>query len=154
MAEDYSGKSMSAYELFAWRDACSLAKFVVENDSVSEVRTQYSRLELKDITDYEAEIAESVAEFLSKTETGRPAYLKKFVKETDVISGRMLVILSILALLRTKELYRIRDLFSHSLNPGRGYRVNNASIYQLTIQVKDSIRYDWPAEAFEAIGEF
>jgi hypothetical protein len=151
---DSADKSMGSYEKFAWDDACSIAGMLCETYGFEKVKTAYTGKNTEAIKDFEGKNKNLIAEYLSKTESARPAYIKSISKEATEGERIMFLVLSILALVRVYEILMLRDVYRHALNPGLGNRITTKAIYEFSNRVAQEITYEWPSEVFDAIGEY
>lgn len=151
---DSADKSMGSYEKFSWDDACSIASKLCETYGLEKAKATYTGKNVEAIKDFEGKNKNLIAEFLSKTESARPAYIKSISKEATDSERITFLVLSILALVRVYEILMLRDVYRHALNPGLGNRVTTKAIYEFSNRVAQEITYEWPSEVFDAIGEY
>lgn len=150
-------KSMGSYELFAWRDAMAIAEFIAVEYTVPKARKAYESHEHATISKFEREHAELLTEFIQKSESQRPAFLRRITKSTPPLSESTVILFLVLALLgvlRSKNIIELRDRFRTVLAPGRGNRITTSAIYAFSNEMRSVYSYEWPYEVFDAIGEF
>jgi len=145
-------KSMGSYELFAWRDAMSMAEWIDEEFGVAHARKVYEQFDSSSVLKFERENQDLLANFIQKTESQRPAFLRRVAKKANEDTRILFVTLALIGVLRAKEVMEIRDSFRTALAPGRGNRVTTAGIYVFTEKIRDIFTYGWPWEPFDAMG--
>lgn len=149
---DPRDKSMGSYELFAWRDAMSLASWLEQAYDLVEVRKAYEAMPDRDKFKYEESNAQIIQELLGKTEGQRPAYVRKVGKNVDPVSQGVLIVFAIIGQVRVKELIGLRDRFRYSLSPGGTNRATCAGVYAFHQELMSVSLFDWPDEVFDAFG--
>ncbi len=145
-------KSMGTYELFAWRDAMAMADWIDAEFGAAHARQVFEQFELSNVIEFERKHQDLLTEFIQKTESQRPAYLKRIGKNTDEATWILFATLALIGVLRAKEVMEVRDNFRTVLAPGRGNRVTTASVYLFAEEVRNIFTYVWPGEVFDAMG--
>ncbi len=128
----------------------SIANLLDQVVGVPRARKIYKKLDTKTVTKYESDVTEQLAEFIHKTETQRASYVAKQLKDEETKVA--FLVLSIIGLLRVKEVIELRDRFRMSLVPGRGNRDTAAALYLFADEVSRLYAYCWPDELFTAMG--
>lgn len=142
-------KSMGSYESHAYNDAVSIAYLLHAEVGAEKARQIYERIARPKLLAYEDAVAEHIAEFIQKTESQRPSFVRK--RLSDETNRVAFLTLSILGCLRAREVMELRDSFRESLVPGHGNRVTTASLYLFAEQVRKVFDYEWPSDAFSDI---
>ena len=145
-------KDMDSYELFAWRDALSVADFLEENFGAAKARKVFESVPSEHIVEFEAANGELIGDFIQKPESQRKSFLSRISKQSDEVGQIIFLTLAILGLVRTKAVMELRDRYRTELAPGRGNRVTTASLYDFSRHMRKLYRYTWPAAVFHAIG--
>lgn len=150
-------KSMGSYESHAWRDAMEIAQDLVDvadegGISILDVRHRFEALDAKEVSKFEGEHVDLIADYLQKSVSQRPPYLRRITKEAGLHQRCFFLTLCIIAALRARDLLELRDRFRMVLAPGRGNRVTIANVYAFGQEVRDLFHWEWPGEVFEAIG--
>lgn len=145
-------KDMGSYELFAWRDALSIAMLIDELFGARRARLVFDQFRLEQLLEFEAKNSSLIRDFIQKTESQRPSFLAKICKhEKDENTQIAFVSLALLGVLRAKAVMELRDLFRTELAPGRGNRVTTAGVYDFSVEMHSVYAYAWPSEVFEAM---
>jgi len=144
-------KSMGTYEVFAWRDATSIADWINEEFGAAYARQEFEKFELVNVISFERKHQDLLADFIQKTENQRPSFLKRIGKEADEPTRILFVTLALIGVLRAKNVMEVRDNFRSVLAPGRGNRVTTASVYAFAEEIRDIFTYVWPSEVFDAM---
>jgi len=145
-------KSMGSYELFAWRDAMEIASYLDEEYGAPKARRIYEGLRTDVVVEFESKYSELLREFIQKSVSQRPGYLRKITKDVSDEYRIMFLVLAILGVVRAKDVIELRDQYRSVMAPGRGNRVTTAAFYALSNDIKGTIQYDWPWEVFDAFG--
>ncbi|KZY37734.1 MULTISPECIES: hypothetical protein [unclassified Oleiphilus] len=94
-------------------------------EAVQELMRLYRELSVTSINSFINQNAEVISEFVGKTRSQRPAFIRKIVKKKgDVELQDILELFAciIAAMQKTSELMDIRDRFSEVFSPGASYR--------------------------------
>lgn len=142
-------KSMGSYEQHAWNDAVSMADLLNEVVGSSKARRIFERVPADKVRSYEQQMSEQLEAFIAKSESQRPAVLRKLGDETNVVC---FMVLAIIGCLRARDAMEVRDNYREHLAPGRGNRVTTASMYAFCQEIANLISYEWPYEPFHAMG--
>lgn len=151
-------KHMGSYELAAWRDALDMAtefseEFVVSLDmTIWDAQKLYRSIPFDDRADFDDQNREHIANYVAKTPSQRPAFVKKLLKDSKPETKIVFHLLCIIAAKRAYDLLQLRDRFRMTLAPGLGNRVTASGAYLFCMEASDLISYDWPDDVFEAIG--
>lgn len=145
-------KSMSSYQLFAWRDAMALGTWLEEFFPITQVKQHFDAMDYSSKADFEFRNQEIIQEIIGRTEGQRPAYLRKVGKQADEITKGLVVLFAMIGQVRVKELLELRDLHFSALNPGSANRVVCSSGYGFIQEIRGIVGYDWPEEVFSAYG--
>jgi hypothetical protein len=148
---------MASYESHAWRDAMDIAQDLIDvteegGTSIADVRSRFEAMDVNAISQFERNNAEVIADYLQKSVTQRPPFLRRITKDVGVNHRCFFLTLCVIAALRTRDLLELRDRFRMVLAPGRGNRVTIASVYSFGQEVRDLFHWEWPGEVFEAMG--
>ncbi|MGE8067071.1 hypothetical protein [Pseudomonas sp. NPDC089569] len=149
---DPRSSNMGSYELFAWRDAMSMASWLQEEFDLVAVRKAYEAMSDDQKFKFEDSNAEIIQEMIGKTEGQRPAYLRKVAKNVGTITQGILIVFAIIGQVRVKEMIDLRDRFRYSLSPGGPNRATCAGIYAFHQQTLSMTLFNWPDEVFDAFG--
>lgn len=149
---DPRGKNMCSYQLFAWRDAMSMASWLEESFDLVAVRKRYEAIPDDDKVKFEVSNAELIQELIAKTEGQRPAYLRKVAKNVDSITQGILIVFAIIGQVRVMEMIELRDRFRYSLSPGGPNRATCAGLYGFHQEIISVTLFDWPDDVFDAFG--
>lgn len=141
-------KSMGSYERHAGNDAMSIASFLDSNYTAVEARSMYERVSLEDVRKYEHEAEDQIADFIKRSESQRPAVIRKL---PDDVTRVVFLTLAIIGCLRARDLMDIRDRYRELLAPGRGNRQTTSGLYLFASEVRDLFDYSWPSEVFDAM---
>lgn len=142
-------KSMGSYELFAWRDAMSIADLIDEQFGSSRALACYSKVEKTVLIDFEERNKQIIGDFIQKSESQRLPFLNKVAKAADEETRIIFLVLALIGVLRAKAVLELRDRFRTVLVPGRGNRITTAAVYDFSNDMKDLYSYSWPQEVFE-----
>lgn len=145
-------KHMGSYELFAWRDAMALASWLEEDYDVRAVRQAFEAMSLDDKLAFEDKNVELIEELIRRSESQRPAYVRKVGKDASEITKGILIAFAIIGQVRVKDLMELRDRYRMALAPGGGNRVTCSELYAFQHEVSHLGSYDWPDEVFDAYG--
>jgi hypothetical protein len=145
-------KHMGSYELFSWRDAMALASWLEEDYDVRAVRVAFEGMSLDEKLDFEEKNHDHIEELIRRSESQRPAYVRKVGKEANDTTKGVLIVFAIIGQVRVKDLLELRDQYRMALAPGSGNRITCSELYAFQHQVSRLGNYDWPAEVFEAYG--
>lgn len=138
-------KSMGTYEMHAYSDAMSIAALLDEEFVASRARIIYDQIGEPALRQYEADAAESIADFIKRTASQRPAVLRRIKDERTRVA---FLVLAIIGCLRSKAVMELRDDYRMAMAPGSGNRVTTAALYQFATEMKSIYQYGWPFEAF------
>lgn len=138
MANNIHLKSMTTYELHAWRDALSIAVFMDDNFDINAILKifidhRYS----DDYKKFKRNNREIIAEFIQKPESRRFNYLKKVTADSDLENTLWLLVTVLEGLLLAKQTLVIRDSFREYLVPGKGNRITTAELYTFNQYIND-----------------
>lgn len=142
-------KSMGSYEQHAWSDAVAIADLLEEVVGASKARGIFERVPRDTLIAYEGQVRDVLTTFIGKSESQRPAMLRKLGDETNVVC---FLVLAILGVLRARDAMEIRDNYREHLAPGRGNRVTTASMYAFCGEIAKLVNYEWPWEVLDALG--
>ncbi|WP_321967195.1 hypothetical protein [Burkholderia cepacia] len=145
-------KSMGSYQLFAWRDAMSLASWLEESYDLRAVRAAFEALNAAERDEFEQRNAEVIEELIRRPESQRPALLRKAGKNIDPAWHGLLILFAVMSQARTREVIELRDNFRDALEPGLGNRVTCAGLYAFQRELLALPRHAWPWEVFDAYG--
>lgn len=149
-------KSMGSYELHAWRDAMEIAQDLINvaeegGITVADVRRRFEAMDVTVVSEVERKNVELISEYLQKSCSQRPAFLRRITKDVDLQQRCLFLTLCILAAIRARDLIELRDRFRMVLAPGCGNRVTIANVYVFGQEVRGLFQWEWPSEVFEAM---
>lgn len=144
-------KSMASYNAFAWNDALSMAELFVSLYNAKEVKKQWRSFKQEDLVSFENSHFRIIGDFIQKSESQRPAYLRALAKKQPGLHI-MIFILAIIGVVRAARVMDLRDRYRTILVPGRGNRLTAAAVYDFAIGVRNEHSCSWPDEVFDAIG--
>jgi len=146
-------KNMISYHQYAWNDAMGLAQWLEREFPLADIWKHHERMSFEACEKFEETNSHFIQELIKKTEGQRPAYLRKIGKNSDTFSLGLLLLFAVIAQLRVKDLFDLRDEYFWALNPGSGNRVTCQGIYEYMLKVKQvTSNYDWPHDIFDAYG--
>jgi hypothetical protein len=149
-------KDMGSYVLFAWRDAMAIAYLINEEIGALRARTLFESITEESLLKYEQSHQDELADFIQRSESQRPAYLRKYLKNVNTENVELtkvgFLVLSLIGCLRAKEVLELRDRFRYVLAPGSGNRMNTAGLYAFAGEIKNIYDYTFPSEPFTAQG--
>lgn len=141
-------KDMGSYERFAWDDAHAIAWFIEDTFGANTARTIYDAIPTEDVINFEKKYHELIGDFIQKSESQRPGFLRRIGKTAEEETRIAFVVLALLGVLRAKAIMELRDKFSMELAPGRGNRLTTASLYDFSQEIQSVYKYAWPFEIF------
>lgn len=142
-------KSMGSYELHAWRDAMAIAELLDEVVGASKAHGIYQRIGSAQAQRFEREMEDSLSDFIGRSESQRPAVVRKL---PDEVTTACFLTLAILGCQRSMRIMELRDSYREVLAPGKGNRVTTRGLYDFSVEVVECFEYDWPAEVFSELG--
>lgn len=145
-------KPMGSYELFAWRDAMALASWLETDYAVKEVRAAFEKMSTADLYDFEENNRDHIQELIRRSESQRPAYVRKVGKDVSEISRGLLIVFAIIGQVRVRDMLELRDRYRLALAPGGGNRITCAEMFAFQLEVSGLHGFSWPDEVFEAYG--
>lgn len=147
-----SEKSMSSYQLFAWRDAMALANWLEQDYDVKAVRRAFEAQTVDYFLNFEKENRQHIEELVRRPESQRPAYVRKVCKNVDEVVQGIFIVLAIIAQVRNRDLLELRDRYRSALAPGGGNRITCSELYAFHLDAMNLHRFAWPDEVFMAYG--
>lgn len=135
-------KSMGSYELFAWRDAMSMAVWLDEEFGTAHARKVYEQFDDASVLKFEREHQELLADFIQKSEGQRPAFLMRITKKVDEDTKILFITLAMIGVLRAMKVMEARDHLPNTLNPAIRY---SAILPGITLQCCHPIQCILPA---------
>lgn len=145
-------KHMGSYELFAWRDAMALASWLEEDYKVADIRKAFEKMSVDELYDFEKRNQEHIQELIRRSESQRPAYVRKVGKNVSETTRGLLVVFAIIGQVRVRDLLELRDRYRLALAPGGGNRITCAELFLFQLEVSSLHGFFWPDEVFEAYG--
>ncbi|WP_162590091.1 hypothetical protein [Variovorax sp. RA8] len=142
---------MSSYEEFAWRDAGELAMMAAADFKMSAARDQFEAMSAEQKIRIEDACRSMIEDFLRRTDSQRPAVLRKIAKAAGDEAAAMFAVFAIVALVRVREVLELRDRYMYALAPGSGNRETCAAIYAFQQEVIEASGIEWPDDAFDDI---
>lgn len=142
-------KSMGSYEMHAWRDAMAIAGLLDETIGARKARQIYERIKKEAVWKFEDSMNGQIAEFIGRSESQRPAVIRKL---PDDVTRVCFLTLAILGCVRAKDVMELRDMYRELLAPGRGNRETTRGLYGFANQVQGFFNYEWPEEVFSSMG--
>ena len=142
-------KSMGSYETHAWRDALAIACMVEDFIGASKARAIYKRMDQQEVWKYEDAMEAAISEFIGRSDSQRPAAIRKL---PDDVTRVCFMTLAILGCVRARDLMELRDRYRELLAPGRGNRETTSGLYAFSNRVQELFEYEWPDEVFAAAG--
>ena len=150
--EEIVSKSMGSYQLFAWRDAMSLASWLEDEYDLQAVRQAFDAMTQGQRADFEKRNAPLIEELIRRPETKRPALVSRACKDVDDTARGLLIVFAVLCQARMRRLIELRDGYSDVLMPGSGNRATCAGLYGFQTAIVESYQHDWPWDVFSAYG--
>ena len=141
-------KSMGSYEMHAWRDATAIASLLNDLVGAAKARGIYERMEAKEVWKYEEAMEDAIADFIGRSESQRPAVIRKLPDDATRVC---FMTLAILGCVRARDLMELRDRYRELLAPGRGNRETARGLYTFSNEVQGLVTYDWPGEVFSSV---
>jgi hypothetical protein len=147
-------KSMSSYQLFAWRDAMTVAEMIDTTIGAVKAKRVFDSFDTTGLIKFENKNSDLIAEFIQKPANQRQSLLKQISAGVSEETTIVFLTLVLLGLMRVKELIEIRDRYRSFLAPGEGNKATVAALYGFERAVLMQLNYTWPDEPFTAIGIF
>lgn len=147
-------KSMASYELHAWHDACSIAWDLSQSErTLRQIRALWDAQDPTWFAKFDRQYSKEIGEFLAKTESQRPAFLRRLAKSDQwkPVVADLFQVFAILAVVRARKILELRDRFRMQLAPGSGNRVTASAMYLFSMEMQDTFSYGWPREVFASI---
>jgi hypothetical protein len=94
---------MGSYELFAWRDAMALASWLEEDYKVADIRKAFEKMSVDELYDFEKRNQEHIQELIRRSESQRPAYVRKVGKNVSETTRGLLVVFAIIGQVRVRD---------------------------------------------------
>jgi len=145
---------MVSYIKYVWNDAVWLALWLKHDSGLNlkAVRERFDAIPASERARYAQENSEVLGEFLSRTSSQRPAFLRRFAKANslDALDLAVFVVFAVISLWRVREILELRDRYRYALAPGGGNRVTCAQIHSFGFEIADLPTSDWPYEVFDA----
>lgn len=144
--------SMGSYQLFAWRDAMSLASWLENEYDLQAVRRAFDALTQAQRANFERLNAPLIEELIRRPETQRPALVRRACKDANATERGLLIVFAVLCQARVRGLIELRDGYRDVLMPGSGNRATCAGLYGFNTALVELYRHDWPSDVFSAYG--
>lgn len=150
---------MWRYGMHARDDAAAIFKSVVEfakaeGRTVHDVRQWYEAIDPKVVYSFEETHFDDIASYLAKSESQRPATLRRLGKNLKFHEVLLFQLLAMLGALRAADLVNVRDRHVDSLMPGGSYRVTTAGLYRCADDILLLRGHEWPSDFLAEIGYF
>lgn len=145
-------KSMGSYELFAWRDAMSIASILDSEFELAEARKIFKGIPIQTVIQFEIDNAQSITDFIKKPESQRLGFLNRATQKDAPFERVLFLVLAIIGAERAMRVMELRDRFRTALVPGLGNRVTTAAMYDFSNKVFGMFSFSWPSNVFEAMG--
>lgn len=124
-----------------------------EGSSFDALRKWFNSKDTAALLEIEQRLADDIADFIRRSESQRPAAIRRMMKERGFDTTAVLLLLAVLGADRAATLAEIRDQYASALNPGRGYRVVTAELYLCALEIPTRLSgYEWPDEIFFELG--
>lgn len=150
---------MWRYGMHARDDAAAIFTSIVdfaksEGRTVQDVRHWYEALDPKGVYQFEETHSDDIAAYLAKSDSQRPATLRRLGKNLTFQEVLLFQLLAMLGALRAADLVNVRDRHIDSLTPGRSYRVTTAGLYKCAEDTLLLRGHEWPSDFLAEIGYF
>jgi hypothetical protein len=143
---------MSSYQLFAWRDAMALASWLERDYDVKRVRKVFEAQTPEYCIKFEYDNRRHIEELIRRSESQRPAYVRKVCRNVDEVVQGVFIVFAIIAQVRTRNLLELRDRYQFALTPGGGNRITCSELYAFHLDAMRLHAFVWPDEVFRAYG--
>lgn len=145
---------MTSYQQFARSDTHALADLFAQTFDTTKILAKFMSLSFEDLMALELAHENHIAELISRTESQRPAYLRRIEKELKRPDlTELILLLAIIGQQRTTEMLELRDYHMSAVVPGAGNRDTCLECFNLGHGVRKLFEtYSFPSEAFWAIG--
>jgi hypothetical protein len=141
---------MLRYGAHARSDAIDILDTVRELVGLPHARALYEKYDADQLTAYEEKNAELIGQFLTKTASQRPAFLRRITKTVSQDDAAFFLVLCAQAALRVHRFFDVHDRYQRFLIPGAGYRVATQGVFEFVREVDQTIDDGWP---YELVGE-
>ncbi|CAN7523144.1 hypothetical protein LJR168_003748 [Pseudoxanthomonas sp. LjRoot168] len=151
---------MGSYEQAAWYDAIRMARHVADDFaeskgiSIRAIHRRFEAFSVEQIREFDSKYWHLIGEYVSKTESQRPAYFRKVAGKVGTDEQIMFLVLCVLAALRAGRLLELRDQYRLVLAPGSGNRATAAGAYRFLMETQALFDYSWPHDAFTEAGYY
>jgi hypothetical protein len=139
-----AGTDMWRYGSHARSDAILILEMVRERVGFPRARVVYEQYAAAQLVEYEDENADLIGQFLGKTATQRPAFLRKIGKNVPEDNIAFFLVMCAQAGLRVHRFFDAHDRYARFLVPGAGYRVATQGIFEFIKEVDETSDYSWP----------
>lgn len=95
---------------------------------------------------YEEKYTELIGQFLAKTATQRPAFLRKIGKAVSEDHVAFFLVVCAQAALRVQRFFEVHDRYTRFLIPGAGYRIATQGIFEFIREVEQTSDASWPQD--------
>lgn len=141
-----AGMDMWRYGAHARSDAFEILDMVRERVGFSRARLAYEKYDRADVVEYEDKHAELIGQFLAKTVTQRPAFLRKIGKNVSEDDIGFFLVMCAQAALRVHRFFELHDQYTRFLVPGAGYRVATQGIFEFIQEIDATSDLSWPED--------
>lgn len=142
---------MGSYSHFAWEDAFELGQYIAEKYTVKTARRVYANYSPQEIREFAVDNHRLITEFLRKTKSQRPAFLRRISAQGSEAAIVLFLILCVIATYRVHRLIMdAMPLFS----PGRGKRITISEIYYYARKPCEDADCEWPRAVFDSLRHY
>jgi hypothetical protein len=145
-----AGVDMWRYGSHARSDAIEILDMVRERVGFPRARMFYEKYDANQLVEYEDKYAELVGQFIAKTATQRPAFLRRIGKKASEDDIAFFLVMCAQAGLRVHRFFDVHYRYTQFLVPGGGYRVVTQGVFSFIQEVDQTSDYSWP---WDLIGE-
>lgn len=148
---------MSSYIKYVWNDAVGLAWWIKHESgcALKAVRERFDSIPASERARYAKTNNEVIREFIYRTSSQRPAFLRRLTKASslDALDQAVFVVFAVISLWRVREILELRDRYRYALAPGGGNRETCAELHSFGFEVADLMTSDWPLEVFDSVDD-
>lgn len=141
---------MWRYGAHARSDAIEILGTVRELVGIPHARALYVKCAADRLAAYEENYAELIGQFLAKTASQRPAFLRRITKTVSQDDAAFFLVMCAQAALRVHRFFDVHDRYQRFLMPGAGYRLATQGVFEFVREVDQTIDDAWP---YDLVGE-
>lgn len=140
---------MWRYGSHAHSDAIDILDMVGERVGFQRARMFYEKYDAAQLCDYDTKYGGLIGQFLAKTASQRPAFLRRIGKSVSEDDIAFFLVMCAQAALRVHRFFEIRDRYVQFLIPGASYRAAAQGIYEFINDLDDTSDLSWPRDLID-----